>query len=56
MSGHHEVLEQLRGPTRGLRTAIPDVWDGFLALHRAGMAMARFQHGRRKRWRWPSRR
>jgi AhpD family alkylhydroperoxidase len=38
MSRHHEVLEQLRGPTKELRKTIPDVWDGFLALHRAAMA------------------
>ena len=35
MSGHHEVLEQLRVPTRELRKTIPGVWDGFLALHGA---------------------
>ena len=38
MSGHHEVLEQLRSPTRQLRTAIPDVWGAFQATHRAAMA------------------
>jgi AhpD family alkylhydroperoxidase len=39
MSGHHhEVLEELRGPTKELRRTIPDVWDGFLALHGAAVA------------------
>jgi AhpD family alkylhydroperoxidase len=38
MCGHQEVLDQLREPTRGLRHAIPNVWDGFQALHRAAMA------------------
>jgi AhpD family alkylhydroperoxidase len=38
MSDHHEVLAQLRRPTKGLRKAIPDVWDGFLAMHSAAMA------------------
>jgi AhpD family alkylhydroperoxidase len=38
MSGHHELLEQLRGPTRELRKTIPVTWDGFLALHRAAVA------------------
>jgi AhpD family alkylhydroperoxidase len=38
MSGHHEVLEELRGPTKNLRMSIPEVWDGFLSLHRAAMA------------------
>ena len=38
MSGHHEVLEDLRSPTKDLRKAIPEVWDGFLALHGAAMA------------------
>lgn len=38
MCSHRQVLEELRGPTKELRRAIPDVWDGFLALHRAAMA------------------
>jgi AhpD family alkylhydroperoxidase len=38
MSGHHEVLDQLRSPTRQLRTAIPDVWSAFQTVHRAAMA------------------
>jgi AhpD family alkylhydroperoxidase len=38
MSDHHEVLEQLRTPTKELGKTIPDVWDGFLALHGAALA------------------
>jgi AhpD family alkylhydroperoxidase len=38
MSGHQELLQQLRGPTTELRKAIPGTWDGFLALHRAAIA------------------
>jgi AhpD family alkylhydroperoxidase len=38
MPSHHEVLAQLRGPTRQLRTAIPDVWSAFQTLHRAAIA------------------
>jgi AhpD family alkylhydroperoxidase len=34
---HHEVLHELRKPTRSLRHAIPDVWSGFLSLHGAAM-------------------
>jgi AhpD family alkylhydroperoxidase len=35
---HHEVLHDLRKPTRSLRHEVPDVWAGFLSLHRAAMA------------------
>jgi AhpD family alkylhydroperoxidase len=35
---HHRVLEELRAPTSSLRHAIPQVWDGFTALHRAAVA------------------
>lgn len=38
MDHHHEVLGELREPTRSLRHAIPEVWDGFLSLHHAAMA------------------
>jgi AhpD family alkylhydroperoxidase len=34
----HETLEELRRPTQSLRHAIPDVWAGFLSLHRAALA------------------
>jgi AhpD family alkylhydroperoxidase len=32
-----EVLEGLRGPSRDLRTAIPDVYAGFSALQKAAL-------------------
>jgi AhpD family alkylhydroperoxidase len=34
----HEVVEELREPTRALRREIPDVWAGFGALHSAAVA------------------
>ena len=34
----HEVLQDLREPTRSLRHAIPETWAGFGALHDAAMA------------------
>jgi AhpD family alkylhydroperoxidase len=37
--GHYtDVANDLRGPTRGLRKAIPEVWGGFGQLHQAAMA------------------
>jgi len=33
----HEVLEDLRDPTKSLRRAIPETWGGFVALHDASM-------------------
>jgi AhpD family alkylhydroperoxidase len=37
--GHYtDVANDLRGPTRGLRKAVPDVWGGFGQLHQAAMA------------------
>jgi AhpD family alkylhydroperoxidase len=38
MDHHHEVLHELREPTKSLRRAIPDTWAGFLSLHEAAMA------------------
>lgn len=38
MEHNHEVLDDLREPTRSLRHAVPEVWTGFLALHTAAMA------------------
>jgi AhpD family alkylhydroperoxidase len=38
MGHHHEVLQDLREPTRSLRHAIPDTWSGFQALHGAAVA------------------
>lgn len=37
MGHHHDVLTDLREPTRSLRHAIPETWAGFLALHGAAM-------------------
>ena len=38
MDHHHEILHDLREPTRSLRQAIPDVWSGFAGLHGAAVA------------------
>ena len=38
MEHHHQIIDDLRQPTRDLRAAIPEVWQGFSALHRAAMA------------------
>jgi len=38
MGHHHDVLQDLREPTRSLRKAIPDTWSGFVALHTGAMA------------------
>jgi len=35
---HHQVLSDLREPTRSLRHAIPEAWSGFLSLHDRAMA------------------
>jgi AhpD family alkylhydroperoxidase len=32
-----EVLEQLRGPSKDLRAAIPEVYEGFSATHKAAL-------------------
>ena len=32
------VIADLREPTRQLRRAIPEVWEGFAAMHRAAVA------------------
>lgn len=37
MERYHQVLDDLREPTRGLRHAIPETWAGFQALHGAAM-------------------
>jgi AhpD family alkylhydroperoxidase len=37
MGHNHDVLTELREPTRTLRHAIPDTWAGFLALHDGAM-------------------
>jgi AhpD family alkylhydroperoxidase len=37
--GHgHAVQEELRGPSRALRHAIPDVYDGYRQMHAAAYA------------------
>lgn len=38
MEHYHQVLTDLREPTKALRHAIPEVWTGFLSLHEAAMA------------------
>jgi AhpD family alkylhydroperoxidase len=38
MDHNHQVLEDLRAPTKDLRRAIPDTWAGFVSLHGAAMA------------------
>ena len=37
MAHSHEVIEELKIPTRELRRAIPEVWSGFSALHDAAV-------------------
>ena len=37
--GHaHDVVDELRGPTRSLREAAPAAWEGFAKLHGAAVA------------------
>ena len=38
MASAHEVLADLREPTRELRKAIPEAWAGFGALHEHALA------------------
>ena len=38
MDRHHEVLQDLREPTKSLRRALPEAWSGFVAMHDAAMA------------------
>lgn len=38
MTHFTDVIEDLRGPTRDLRHAQPDAWQGFGALHAAALA------------------
>ena len=37
MSHYHELMDELRTPSRELRQAIPQAWAGFAALHEATM-------------------
>lgn len=34
---HQQVLDELRGPTKELRHALPATWGGFQSLHAAAM-------------------
>jgi AhpD family alkylhydroperoxidase len=38
MEHYHQVLADLREPTKQLRKAIPETWAGFLALHEGATA------------------
>ncbi len=38
MSHPSEIIHELAGPTRALRSQIPDAWAGFAAMHRAAFA------------------
>jgi AhpD family alkylhydroperoxidase len=38
MEHNHQLLDDLREPTRSLRRAIPDTWAAFQSLHGAAMA------------------
>jgi AhpD family alkylhydroperoxidase len=38
MAHFHDVLAELREPTRELRRAIPDAWSGFAQLHEHALA------------------
>jgi AhpD family alkylhydroperoxidase len=38
MATAHEVIDELRGPTRALRQAAPEAWAGFAQLHDAAVA------------------
>lgn len=34
----HDLVDSLRQPTRDLRAAIPDTWEGFSRMHRSAVA------------------
>jgi AhpD family alkylhydroperoxidase len=38
MEQYHELLSDLREPTKSLRRAIPDTWSGFVTTHQAALA------------------
>lgn len=38
MSSATEIIDDLKGPTRSLRRAVPEVWGGFAEMHRAAVA------------------
>lgn len=37
MPHFHDLIDDLRGPTRALRDAIPETWDGFSRMHRSAV-------------------
>ena len=46
MGHYRDVAADLRIPTKTLRTASPDVWAGFGALHQAAVAASVVEDGR----------
>ena len=38
MERYHQLLSELREPTKSLRRALPSVWAGFVATHEAAIA------------------
>jgi AhpD family alkylhydroperoxidase len=38
MQTFSEVIDDLRGPTRELRHAVPDTWSAFMGLHQEALA------------------
>ncbi len=38
MAHSHDVIEELRDPTRSLRKAAPEAWAGFAKLHQAALS------------------
>jgi AhpD family alkylhydroperoxidase len=38
MTNAHDVIDELRAPTRSLRKAAPEAWAGFARLHDAAVA------------------
>jgi AhpD family alkylhydroperoxidase len=38
MEHYHQVLSDLREPTASLRHALPEAWQGFMALHEGAMS------------------
>jgi AhpD family alkylhydroperoxidase len=38
MDRYHELLSDLREPTKTLRRAVPEAWAGFSTMHQAAMA------------------
>ncbi len=38
MAEYQKLLDEVKEPAASLRRAVPDAWDGFLAMHSASMA------------------